>query len=57
MCIVCKLWQQERLTIKEAKKALWEMVDEENADRLHIQELYAKLEQKERQKHNEEAKD
>lgn len=49
MCIVCKLWQQEIITTKEAKKAAWEMVNTKDADELHLQELYDKLMEQERE--------
>lgn len=44
MCVICKLWQQELLTAKEALQATWEMVNTEDADEKHLQELYSKLE-------------
>lgn len=40
----------EILTIKEAKKAAWELVLTDDAEQLHLQDLYAKLEEQERKK-------
>lgn len=53
MCIICKLWQQELITTKEAKRATWEMVNTEEVDEMHLKELYANLEEHEGQELNE----
>lgn len=53
MCLICKLWQLEKITTKEAKKACWELVNDPEVDDLHLQELYEKLEAQEREDCNE----
>lgn len=49
MCIVCVLIDKERITKKEAKKALWEQINfaQTEEEVKHIQELYSELEQEE----------
>lgn len=49
MCIVCKLWQQEKITTREAMKATWEMVNMTDADEKHLQELFSKLEEQDKE--------
>lgn len=53
MCVICKLWQMEKITTREAKKATWEMINDPEADALHLKELYGKLEEQERQDNGE----
>ncbi len=53
MCVVCTLWQKEMITAKEAKMATWEMIGVSDIDALHLQELYDKLDEQERQDKNE----
>lgn len=45
MCIVCLLINKEKLTPLEAKRALWEQVNEAKTEEelQHMKELYAKL--------------
>lgn len=47
MCIVCVLWNKEKITAKEGMKALWEQIrDAKNPEEeQHIREIYAKLEE------------
>lgn len=45
MCIVCLLWNKEKLTKAEALRALWEMVNEVPEDEIsHLQQTYAEIE-------------
>lgn len=45
MCIVCKLYEQEKITRKEAMKAFWEQIAEVKTaeEKEHIQEVYGKM--------------
>lgn len=47
MCIVCTLWQKEKLTNKEARQALFEMVLDNAASEQHIEEVYVKITEQE----------
>lgn len=47
MCIVCALWQKEKLTSKEAKAALYEMVENKDVSDQHIEEAYIKFSEQE----------
>ena len=47
MCIVCALWEKDKLTNKEAKAALYEMVENKGASDEHIEETYARISAKE----------
>jgi len=44
MCVVCAHWETEKLTRGEALKALWELVEEEGVDELHLKKVYAEIE-------------
>lgn len=46
MCIVCVLWEKQKLTNSEALAALWELVREEDVDLPHLQRVYSDIEQK-----------
>lgn len=47
MCIVCILINKDKLTNKEAKKALFELIIDDTIDKEHIQKLFEKIEQEE----------
>ncbi len=46
MCIICVLINKDKITSKEARRALWEQVQFIKSDEEleHIQEIYAELE-------------
>ena len=43
MCIICTLWEQDKLTRYEASQALSEMIQEEQIDSVHAVEVWDKL--------------
>ena len=45
MCIICVEYEKKRLTIKEARRALVEMVNTETIDKAHAKEIEHKLNQ------------
>ena len=45
MCIICVEYEKERLTIKEARRALKEMVLTDGIDKAHAEEIEHKLNQ------------
>ena len=47
MCVVCALWEKDKLTNKEAKSALFEMVENKDISIEHIEEVYIKINEKE----------
>ena len=47
MCIICVEYEKKRLTIKEARRALTEMVNTETIDEAHAKEIEHKLNQDE----------
>lgn len=47
MCVICILWEQEKLTVREAKKALCEMVWTDQVDIDHVEEVLEKIEKEE----------
>lgn len=51
MCIVCLLWEKEKITAKEGKRALWEQAsfEENEEDIKHMQEIYARLDKADRE--------
>lgn len=49
MCVVCVEWEKGKLTNKEAKMALFEMVQVEGENRDHLQKAYATIDEKDRQ--------
>ena len=46
-CMVCALWEKDKLTNKEAKSALYEMVENKDIDIEHVEEVYIKINEKE----------
>lgn len=48
MCVVCVEWEKGKLTNKEAKMALFELVNTSGADREHLQKAYSKIDEKDR---------
>lgn len=53
MCVVCILFNKDKITRKEAMKALWEQIESATTDDevLHIQKLYSDLEKNEGKSH------
>jgi hypothetical protein len=47
MCIVCALWEKDKLTNKEAKAALYEMVENKDVTDEHIEEAWFRINEKE----------
>ena len=45
MCVVCILWEKQKLTKHEALQALFELVQNKNEDETHLQIAYAKIEE------------
>lgn len=42
-CIVCILYEKEKLTKAEALKGLFELVQDKDADEHHLQEVYSRI--------------
>ena len=43
MCVICLMWEKEKLSKYEVSQALAEMIETEQIDPLHAVEVYDKL--------------
>jgi hypothetical protein len=43
MCVVCILWNKEKLSRDEALSALVELVNTEDVDKKHLEEVYYEI--------------
>lgn len=44
MCLICILWEKDKITAREADRALVELIEtDENVDLIHVQETIERI--------------